>query len=422
MKPISLSLAVVISLATLLGAQSTSNGVLILTHANVIDGLGSSVLMNATVVVRDGRIERVTEGSSEASAASSAGAADAEVIDLQGKYLLPGLIDAHVHLRGIRNAEKALRSGVTTARSMGTAHFTDVGLRELGREGAIDSPEILAAGYHVRPTPSSELFIDEPGLADLMAGVRGPDAFRRVTEVNIRHRVDWIKITSTERAGLSETDPRKQTMSEEEIAAVVDEAGRSGIPVAAHAHGDEGARAAVRAGVRSIEHGTYLTTTTLELMKEKGTFLVPTVAVVTDLAAPGGDYDDPFLQVRGRHMLTRLREVVREAHAMQIPIAAATDTGFGPEGVLRLQHEVEELVKCGLSPMEAIRAATATAARLLGVDGRTGTIRSGLEADLIAVERNPLEDIVALQDILLVVHNGKVVVDRTSFALPSSSE
>jgi len=157
-------------------------------------------------------------------------------------------------------------------------------------------------------------------------------------------------------------------------------------------------------------------------MKEKGTFLVPTVAVVTDLTAPGGDYDDPFLQVRGRHMLQRLRDVVREAHAMQIPIAAATDTGFGSEGVLRLQHEVEELVKCGLSPMEAIRAATATAAKLLGVDGRTGTIRAGLEADLIAVERNPLEDIVALQDVLLVVHNGEVIVDRTSFALRSSSE
>lgn len=157
-------------------------------------------------------------------------------------------------------------------------------------------------------------------------------------------------------------------------------------------------------------------------MKEKGTFLVPTVAVVTDLTAPGGDYDDPFLQVRGRHMLQRLRDVVREAHAMQIPIAAATDTGFGSEGVLRLQHDVEELVKCGLSPMEAIRAATATAAKLLGVDGRTGTIRTGLEADLIAVERNPLEDIVALQDVLLVVHNGEVIVDRTSFALPSSSE
>ncbi len=184
MKSISLSLAVVIWLVTPLGAQSTSNGVLILTHANVIDGLGSNALMNATVVVRDGRIEQVMEGSAPA-------AADAQLIDLKGKYLLPSLIDAHVHLGGVLSAEKALRSGVTTARSMGAAHFTDVGLRELAREGAIDSPEILAAGYHVRPTPSSELFIDEPGLADLMTGVRGPAAFRRVTEANIRHRVDW---------------------------------------------------------------------------------------------------------------------------------------------------------------------------------------------------------------------------------------
>ena len=416
MKELGLFLAIVLLLATSASARPSSNEYLVFANANVIDGLGSDVLMNATVVVRDGRIEQIT------SASSLTGALDAKVIDLDGKYLLPGLIDAHVHLRGIGNAESALRSGITTARSMGAAHFSDVGLRELARQGAIESPEILAAGYHVRPTPASELFIDEPGLSDLMSGVRGPGAFRRLTEANIRHGVDWIKITSTERAGLPETDPRKQTMTREEIAAVVEEARRTGIPVAAHAHGDEGARAAVRAGVRSIEHGTYLTTPTLELMKENGTFFVPTVAIVTDLSAPGGDYDDPFLQVRGRHMLNRLREVVREAHAMQIPIAAATDTGFGSEGVLRLQHEVAELVKCGLSPMEAIRAATATAAKLLGVEGRTGTIRAGLEADFIAVERNPLEDIVALQDVLLVVNNGEVVVDRTSFALPGSSE
>ena len=382
---------------------------LVLTNANVIDGSSESPSLGRAVVVDDGRIVSIVA----ADAAPSGGV----VHDLKGKYLLSGLVDAHVHIGSTSQARRALRTGITTVRSMGTGNYADVGLRELAAKGIIESPEILAAGYHVRTHPAESLFINDPSLSDLWSGVHGADAYRRVTAANLERGVDWIKITSTERAGLPNTDPRKQTMTVDEITAVVDEATNRGVPVACHAHGDEGGRAAVLGGVHSIEHGTYLSEETLTLMKERGTFLVPTVAVVEDLMNPGGDYDDPVLQVRGRHMLPRVMEAVRTAHRLGVKIVAATDTGFRPDSTLTLQHEIEALTKCGLSPMEAIQAATSVAAELLEIDDRTGTIRQGYEADLIVVDQNPLENILSLQDVLLVVNNGKVVLDRLSFAL-----
>jgi imidazolonepropionase-like amidohydrolase len=386
-----------------------SGDTLVLLHANVIDGLGGAPLSDRAVVVRGGRIADI--------AASSAAPSGGAVQDLRGKFLLPGLIDSHVHIGSLAQAKKALFSGITTVRSMGVSGYYDIGLRELKKRGVIDAPEVLAAGYHVRPRPSEDLFFLEPSLGDLFSGVKGAAAYRRVTAANLDRGVDWIKITSTERAGLPDTDPRKQTMTGEEIAAIVDEAEKRGVPVASHAHGDEGGRAAVEAGVRSIEHGTYLSEETLRLMKEKGTFLAPTVAVVTDLMAPGGDYDNPVLQVRGRHMMPRIKEVVSSARRLGVKVVAATDTGFGADSTLTLQHEIEMLTECGLSPMEAIQAATTVAAELLRISDRTGSIQKGYEADLIVVDRNPLDDVRFLQDVLLVVNDGKVVLDRLNFSL-----
>jgi len=395
--------------AGLLVAASAGAQTIVLTNANVIDRINDVPAMGRAVVIRDGRIAAIV---------STADAPSAEVVhNLRGKYLLPGLIDGHAHVGSTRQLRKALRTGVTTIRSMGTDNYADIGLRELAEKGVIESPEILAAGYHVRSHLSEAIFINDPSLSDLWSGVHGAEAYRRVTAANLERGVDWIKITSTERAGLPDTDPRKQTMTLAEIEAVVDEATNRGVPVASHAHGDEGGRAAVLGGVRSIEHGTYLSEETLRLMAERGTYLVPTVAVVQDLMDAGGDYDDPVLQVRGRHMLPRLMEVVRTAHRLGVSIVAATDTGYGPDSTLTLQHDIEMLTKCGLSPMEAIQAATRVAAELAGIEDRTGSIQQGLEADLIVVDRNPLENILSLQDVLMVVNNGKVVLDRLSFAL-----
>ena len=379
-----------------------------LVHATVIDPSSGALLRDATVIVRDGRIVSVEAGGTAPS--------DARMIDVAGRYLVPGLIDAHVHLSDLASARRALHSGVTTARGMGTWFFADIGLRELARSGAIEGPEVLAAGYHVRPRPAEGLFLDAPELADLMGtDVRGETPLRRVVRVMLDRGVDFIKVNATERAGLPETDPRVQFFEEEELRVLVEEAAASGVSVAAHAHGDGGARAAVLAGVRSIEHGTYLSEETLRLMLDRGSFLVPTIAVVADLTMPGGDYDNAALQVRGRHMLPRVRETAGLAYRLGVKIAAATDTGYGSESVLRLSHELVELVGVGLTPLEAIRSATTVGAELLGIDDRVGRVAADYEADLLVLERNPLEDIGAYQDVLFVMSNGRIALDRLVF-------
>jgi len=248
-----------------------------------------------------------------------------------------------------------------------------------------------------------------------MPGLSGPENVRRVVRAIIDRGADVIKIMATERAGLPDTDPRKRVFSDEELAAAVDEARKSGIFVAAHAHGDEGARAAVRAGVRSIEHGTYLSDETLALMKERGVYLVPTIATVADLIDPGGDYDNAVLSIRGRAMLPRVRETTARAKQIGVKVVAGTDTGYGATSRRRVSHEVFELAEIGISPMEAIKAATSTSAACLGIDKRTGSIRPGLEADLIAIERDPLASIGAIEDVLLVINNGKIVINRLNW-------
>jgi len=389
-----------------LGSQSqTKPALLAITHANVIDGISSQPIRNATVLVRDGRIESILANSTNI----PPGAA---TLDLKGRWLLPGFVDAHAHIADLRAARAALQSGVTTARCLGVNHFADVGIRELNHAGVVDLPDIVAAGYHVRPRPAEEFFINFPRMSDLMAGVSGPQSVRLMVRTLIDRGANVIKIMATERAGLPDTDPRKRVFTDEELAAAVDEARKSACYVAAHAHGDEGGAAAVRAGVRSIEHGTYLSDQTLAMMKERGTYLVPTIATVADLIDPGGDYDNPTLSIRGRAMLPRVRETTAHAWKMGVKIVAGTDTGYGPASVRRMPHEVIELVNIGMPAMDAIKAATSTSAECLGVDKRTGSVKQGLEADLIVVDRDPLADITALQDIIMVINNGRVVVNR----------
>ena len=384
-------------------SQSESSA-LALAHANVIDGASNEPQLDVTVIVRNGKIEQIGKMNPPAGA---------EVIDLKGRWLLPGFVDAHAHISNLAAARAALQSGVTTARDLGVNNFFDIGVRELNHAGVADLPDVVAAGYHVRPRPAEELFIDIPKLGALMGKtVSGTENVRRIVRAQIERGVNVIKVMATERAGLPDTDPRKRVFTDEEIAAVVDEARKSGVYVAAHAHGDEGAYAAVKAGVRSIEHGTYLSDRTLALMKERGTYFVPTIATVADLIEPGGDYDNAILSIRGRHMLPRVRETAAKAWKLGIKMVAGTDTGYGPNSNRRIPHEVIELVAIGMPPMEAIKAATSVSAECMGIEKRTGSIRPGLEADFVAVERDPLSDVGNLQDVLLVINNGKVVVNR----------
>ena len=338
--------------ASISGAQSNAapqDSDLWLRNANVVDAAAGTLRANVDILVspESGTIRSIRP-SGGASVELDSG--QVSEIDLGGRYVTPGLIDAHVHIATFDQARRALHSGVTTARSMGVDHFADVGLRDLAARGAIEAPEILAAGYHVRPRPADAFFMDFPELADLLeSGVHGPDALRRMGEALAARGVDFIKTNATERAGLPETDPRKPFYDEAELHALVETGSTAGLGVAAHAHGDVGGRAAVLAGVRSIEHGTYLSPETLTLMAERGTYLVPTIAVVFDLTQPGGDYDNAALQVRGRHMLPRIRQTAAAAYRAGVSIVAATDTGYGPQSTVRLSHELLELVGVGMS-------------------------------------------------------------------------
>lgn len=382
---------------------------LIFTQVELVDGLSESVASNMSIRVENGKITEIKKGSIAAEEGYT-------IIDLKGKYLMPGLIDAHVHLRDLASAKTALHSGVTTARSMGVSHFVDVGMRELAKAGSIESPEILAAGYHVRPTAADGFYLDHPEMASYKAtGIQGVEAIRKMGEIMVGRKVDWIKTNATARAGLPYTDPREPYYDVEELKVLVETGTKGGVPVAAHAHGDEGGRAAVMAGVKSIEHGTYLSEETLDLMVEKNTYLVPTIAIVSDLKEPGGDYDQPVLAVRGRHMLPRIRQTAAYAHKAGVKLIAATDTGYDPNSVMRLGLELEEFISIGMTPFEAIRSATSRSAKFLEINDHTGSIQKGLDADMLILENNPLENIGAIHDPLMVINNGKIIVNRLSW-------
>lgn len=406
---LSSSVVSALSVAALTAQQPASPVNLIaLTSASVVDVRTGAVTRGATVVLRDGTIDGV----------GMAGApAGARTIDLRGRYVVPGLIDAHVHIGSLPQMRAALDSGVTTVRSAGVSHYVDVGLRELVKRGHLAGPEMVAAGYHVRPAVAAEIFMDFPELGDLLAppGVTTADAIRRIVRANLSRGVDWIKTNATERAGTPDTDPRRQLSSQEELRILVVEAGTRHVPVMAHAHGAEGADAAVRAGVRSIEHGTYLTDDTLQMMATQGTFFVPTADIVNDLTEPGGDYDNAGLKRRGEMMRPILRAAIARAAALGVKIVAGSDTGYGPNSIARVAREATELVGAGLTPLQALQAATITNAEMLRLEKRIGAIEAGLEADVLVVDGNPLENIRTLLDPLLVVSNGRIGLDRLSF-------
>jgi len=394
-----------------LGAQRAavpSQEPLALTNASIVDVRSGTVMRNATVMMRSGRIESIANGPAPAGVRS---------LDLRGRYVVPGLIDAHVHIGSAAQMRAALDSGVTTVRSAGVSHFVDVGLRELVRRGAVAGPDVIAAGYHVRPGVAPELFLDFPDLADLMGGgISTGDALRRAVRANLSRGVDWIKTLATERAGTPDTDPRKQVYSQEELRILVVEAGTKNIPVMAHAHGAEGADAAVRAGVRSIEHGTYLTDDTLQLMAKQGTYFDPTADIVNDLTEPGGDYDNAALKRRGEMMQPILRAAIGRAIKLGVKIVAGSDTGYGPNSIARISREVGLLVDAGMPALQALQAATITNAEMLRLEKQIGLIAPGLEADVLVVDGNPLDNIRTLLDPLVVISNGRLTLDRLTFA------
>ena len=384
-------------------AQSESYA---LTNANVFNGVVNEITYNATVFVSDGKIERIVD----ADASIPRGY---EVIDAEGNYLLPGMFDVHTHVSTIDQARRALESGVTTIRTASVSSYQDVAMRELVRSGKMAGPDVVAAGVFVTPDLGGTVLAD-PRLASLYGGVNTDDELRMLVNINVERGVDVIKTRGTQRAGLPDTDPRQQVYTERQLRIVVDEAAKHGIPVMVHAHGDEGARAAVLAGARSIEHGTYLSDETLRLMKERGTWMVPTYVTMDEMNEEQYDY---VLRLRGKHMVPQLERAIRKAHELGVPIATGADNYYDNKSINRISIEVEHFVRMGMTNFEALQTATTSSAELLQMGDRTGRIVQGYEADMILVPDNPLTNIEALQDVLLVMSNGHVAMKRIPFAV-----
>jgi len=396
----------VLALTTVAYSAFAADGSYALTNANLFDGVNERITENVTVLVNDGRIERIATGDVNVPRGYT-------VVDIEGNFLMPGMIDVHTHIDSIERAKRALDSGVTTVRSASVSAYQDIGLRELVRSGKLAGPEVLAAGVYVTPDLGAAALAD-PRLVELFDGVNSDEDLRRLVNINIDRGVDVIKTRGTQRAGLPDTDPRQQVYTERQLRIVVEEAAKHDIPVLVHAHGDEGARAAVLAGARSIEHGTYMSTATLQLMKEHGTWFVPTHVTIVDLVEERFNY---VLRLRGRHMVPQLEKVMREAYQLGVKFAAGADNYYEAGSINRISMEIEAFAKIGMSHFEALQAGTVNSAELLRIDDRTGRIAEGFEADIIVVPGNPLENLQVLEDVLIVMSNGQLALKRIPFGV-----
>ncbi|HEX6038946.1 metal-dependent hydrolase family protein [Longimicrobium sp.] len=417
-----------------LAAQPThptrGSGTVVLRAARVIDGTGAAPVQNGVVVVTDDRIVAVgREGAVQVPAG-------ARVIDLGDATLLPGFIDAHTHIVGrslgdpgsddaavrdfpgfapilaTANAQATLMAGFTTIRVLGSPNFDDIALRQAIDQGYVIGPRIQAAGNSIGITGGH---CDEngyrPGLmdGDYRDGIAdGPDQIRAAVRYQSKYGADVIKTCATGGV-LSEGDAVGVLQySEEEMRALVTEATVLERRVAAHAHGAEGIKVAVRAGVTSIEHGSFLDEEGARMMAQRGTFLVPTLSAGETVvnAAESGRLTGLRAE-KARQAGAAMRNATRIAQRAGVPIALGTDAGVGAHGTNG--HEFTLMVEWGgMSPMQSIQAGTANAARLLGWENRVGTLRPGLLADVVAVPGDPTQNIRTMETAVFVMKNGVV--------------
>lgn len=400
-------------------------------HAGrLLDRPGAGPRGASSIIVENGRIVRVESG--------FASVEGARVIDLRNQYVLPGLIDSHVHLdsdaggtaalieeltdnvptktlRTLANARKTLLAGFTTVRNLGDGSGATMAIRDAAARGEIDAPRIIDAGRSISTTSGH---MDATlGLAEgLHSAVGqdnlcdGADACRRAVRLQVRRGADVIKIATTGGVNSRIGTGFGAQMLNDEARAVMETSRLYGKKVAVHAHGADGINMALAAGASSIEHGTLLDDESVRLFKRGGAFLVPTLSTVNGylerLAADPNAYS-PDVLAKVRYRISITGKNIEKAYPAGVKIAYGTDAGVSKHG--RNADEFELLVKHGMPPAQALKAATVNAADLLGLASEIGSIEPGKRADIIAVPADPLADVRALKQVSFVMKDGRVI-------------
>jgi imidazolonepropionase-like amidohydrolase len=407
----------------------TAQAATIIHAGRVIDGLGDTVRTNQTVVVEAGKITAIENG-------FRAPGPNDRVIDLRSGTLLPGLFDMHVHIThehsrtleldtykknegdvaidGVVFAQRTLLAGFTTVRDLGDTYRASIPLRNAINAGKVPGPRIIAAGKsiastggHADPTNGwARKFPADPGPDQGV--INGPEDARKAVRQRYKDGSDTIKITATGGVLSIAKSGLNPQMTEEEIRAVVVTARDYGFKVAAHAHGTEGIKRAVRAGVDTIEHGTFMDDEGMKLMKERGTFYVPTISAgrwVYD-QAQDPSYFPPIVRPKALQVGPQIQGTFAKAYKAGVKILYGTDTGVSQHG--SNAREFKLMVDAGMPPMEAIKVATSVPARFLELDDQVGSIVVGKLAELVGVPGNPLEDITVMERVVFVMKDDKV--------------
>jgi imidazolonepropionase-like amidohydrolase len=404
--------------------------VTVLKAAHLFDGRSGQLVEGGVVVVQGARILSIGAASVPAGA---------KTIDLGDATLLPGFIDSHVHLsselgkdfyKGFYTgmlrfpveqahyaalyARRTLEAGFTTVRNVGAGDFVDIGLRNAINAGIVSGPRMISAGHSIGSTgghcdnsPFPPAVVKPSGPIEGVCN--GPEECRAAVRYQMKWGADVIKICASGGV-LSESDPVDvPQLTPAELAAIMSEAHAWKRKVAAHSHGDVAARLAVEAGVDSIEHGSFLTESTLQLMKQKGVYLVPTRLAVYWVNQQA-DNLPPVIAEKARAAARAHGDMFKAALRIGVPMAFGTDSGVSPHGMNA--REFALLVELGMTPAQALLSGTREAARLLGVDGEVGTLEAGKFADVVAVPGNPLSDITTTERPVFVMKHGAVALER----------
>jgi len=400
----------------------------ILHAGKLFDGKSDDIMYKMSIIIEEGRILKVSDGYEQPDPEDT-------VIDLKNKTVMPGLIDLHVHLEGetsptrymdaftLNDADKAYRStlyakrtllaGFTTVRELGGTGV-NISLRNAINEGFVDGPRIITVGKSIATTgghadPTNGWKHDLMGDPGPSLGVaNGVDEARKAVRQRYKNGADHIKITATGGVLSVAKSGDAPQFFDDELKAIVETARDYGMHVAAHAHGAEGMKRAVEAGVLTIEHGTKMTTEVMDLMIEKGAYYVPTITAgkwVAEKAKEDGYY--PALVVpKALEIGPMIQNTFAEAYSRGVKIAFGTDAGVFPHGLNG--QEFAYMAEAGMPVLESIKSATIIAAEVLGLQDEIGSIEAGKEADIIAVDQNPVENIETMTRVSFVMKGGKV--------------